>query len=206
MTDNRENWLNKFTKASSRHFVKAGFPLPGKVRCSIGFTSKGMKAKRIGECWSDLSSKDKTFEIFIVPTIDDSSRIADILTHELVHAAVGHDKKHGKVFKKCATTLGLTGKMTATEAGPDWHVWADPILEKLGPMPHAGLTDMKAPPRPPSDSANRHIKCECTCGVIFRTSRKVLSNIVDLRCPNADCDGAVSADRGEEPDDGGDND
>lgn len=199
----REEWMNAFTKAAKPSFVKTGYPLPDKVRCSIGFTSKGHKSKRIGECWSSKASKDGTFEIFIVPTEGDSSRIADILTHELVHAAVGLEAKHGKIFKKCATGLGLEGKMTATTAGPKWKEWAGPILAKLGPMPHASLNDMIAPPRPPSDSKNRHVKCECSCGIIFRTSRKTLAAVQDLRCPNADCDGVVEADRGEEIEDGG---
>ena len=87
---------------------------------TIGFTSAGQRGKRIGECWSDLASADGAFEIFIVPGIDDAARIAGILTHELVHAAVGLKAGHGAVFAKAARALGLEGKMTATTEGPEW--------------------------------------------------------------------------------------
>ena len=61
------------------------------------------------------------------------------MTHELAHCLFGPEEKHGKNFKAAVTKLGLEGKATATVAGPGWNAWADPILEKLGPIPHARL-------------------------------------------------------------------
>ena len=107
----REQWLNAFAKASRKHFKRIGAKLPTNVRISIGFTSGGARAKAIGQCWSHKASADQTFEIFIVPALDDASRIADILTHELVHVAAGIKAGHGHAFRKIATALGLEGKI-----------------------------------------------------------------------------------------------
>lgn len=192
--DTREAWLNRFIEAAKPQFEAAGYPIPANVRVSIGFPSAGRRGKAIGECWGTVSSKDGHFEIFIRPSLDNSSRIADVLTHELIHAAVGLDEKHGKVFKQLAIALGLEGKMTATVAGPKWHAWADPILKQIGPMPGAALADMRTIQK---KQTTRMIKCECdTCGLIFRAARKTLMGR-DLHCPDADCDGMIMIEGGE---------
>jgi hypothetical protein len=190
MTMTREEWLVAFTKRAKPHFEEAGYQVPENIRMSVGFPSTGRKGKRIGECWSSSASKDEVHEIFIHPTLDDSSRVAGVLTHEIVHAVVGLDKKHGPVFKACATAMGLEGKMTATTEGPEFHKWAGPILDILGPIPHGQLNTMVTS-RTPSESANRHIKCECSCGVKFRMSRTTIESMEGIRCPDAYCDGEI---------------
>jgi hypothetical protein len=89
------------------------------VRVAIGFTSRGAKAKAIGECWDNRLSADGHFEIFIRPDLAHApdampAQIAAILAHELVHAAVGIPAGHGKAFKRAALGLGLVGPMRAT--------------------------------------------------------------------------------------------
>jgi hypothetical protein len=186
----REAWLNKFKDAARPCFEDAGFPLPENVRVSIGFPSGGTRGRAIGECWSAVASKDGHFEIFLRPSIETDARIADVLTHELVHAAVGLEAKHGKPFKRCATALGLEGKMTATVAGDGWRKWALPILEELGPMPGAPLTEMK---KLGKKQTTRMLKCECSdCGFVFRTTRSHIgSHPEGLRCPAPECGGEV---------------
>lgn len=186
----REEWLNAFAKRAAPQFEEAGYPIPSNVRMSVGFPSTGRKGKRIGECWASSCSKDETFEIFIHPTLAESTRVAGVLTHELVHAAVGLDQKHGPVFKGCATKLGLEGKMTATTEGEAFHKWAGPILDVLGPIPHGELDSMGTG-RAPSESRNRHIKCECACGVKFRMSRTTIEAMEGIRCPDTFCDGHI---------------
>ena len=177
MHKTREQYMNAFIAKARTHFKRAGAPIPEKVRASIGFTSKGYRAKRVGECWDSGASGDATFEMFIVPTIDDPSTICGILTHELVHAAVGLAAGHGKEFKKIAVALGLEGKMTATTEGPKWHEWADPIIAKLGPLPHSRLQGHDGQKK----QTTRMIKLSCECGFSCRTAR---SNIVDdMICP-----------------------
>lgn len=186
----REAWLNEFTRRARPVFKKAGFPIPSNVRVSVGFTSHGARGKRIGECWADTCSEDGTFEIFITPQIGDASRIADIHTHELIHAAVGLECGHTGDFVKCMKAVGLIGKPTATTAGPDWHAWADPILESMGPLPHATL---KAGGNGKKKQSTRMIKCECdTCGFVMRTTATWIENAMgELRCPDPTCDGAM---------------
>lgn len=184
----REQWLQAFVAAARPAFEKAGAPLPKNVRVAIGFTSKGARGKRIGECWSSANSADGTFEIFIVPSIRDGSRVADILTHELVHAAVGIEAGHGPAFGKVARALGLDGKLTATVAGPGWRAWAEPILAKLGRLPHDELRSggLKSTPK---TQTTRMIKCVCTvegCGYQVRTTRKWLVEVGAPFCGNPD--------------------
>ena len=186
--ESREAWLNRFIVAAGPAFAEAGFPIPANVRASIGFPSTGRKSKRIGECWADVCSQDGHFEVFLHPALQsNTSRIADILTHELVHAAVGLEAKHGPIFRKCATALGLIGKMTATLAGPVWHKWADPILKELGPLPGANLGGMSsAPPK----QTTRMLKVTCSdCDLIVRASKKFAPILDGATCPSDDCDG-----------------
>jgi len=182
----REEWLQRFTEMSRPFFKDAGHPLPKKIRCSVGFPSKGARSKSIGECWASTATKDGVCEIFIRPSLqDNSSRIADVLTHELCHAALGHEEGHGKLFKRLATGLGLTGKMTATIAGPAWHSWADPIVKELGKFPGAKLDGILAGGK--KKQTTRMIKLECdSCDWTCRTSRAHIHGV--LSCPT-ECGG-----------------
>lgn len=212
MTQTREEWLNAFIAAARPKFEEIGFPIPAKVRASIGFPSAGGRSNVIGECWADTCSEDQTFEIFLHPGDADTARVAGTLSHELVHAAVGLDKQHGPVFKKAATALGHEGKMTSTTEGEAWFVWAQPILDALGPLPHARLASRRtatgrtptvvggtpsAPgglisSRPPAQT-NRHLKIECNeCGISLRGTRKQFDKAGPvLRCVNPSCDGEM---------------
>lgn len=184
----REQWLNDFAAAARPQFEAAGAPLPSNVRVSVGFPSTGRKGRRIGECWSDTCSADGRFEIFIHPTLAVSERVADVLTHELIHAAVGLAAGHGPDFRRVALALGLTGKMTATVAGPGWKAWAAPILEALGPIPHGSLNSAGNGQK---KQTTRMIKVVCQnaeCGFTFRTTRTWLEGR-SLQCPDVDCGG-----------------
>lgn len=182
----REAWLNEFTKRARPVFKRAGFPIPEKVRVSVGFTSHGARGKRIGECWDHSCSEDATFEIFITPLIGDASRIADIHTHELIHAAVGLECGHKGPFVKCMKAVGLDGKPTATVAGPNWHAWADRIVASLGPLPHA---ELRAGANGQKKQTTRMIKCACPeCGLIMRTTAQwIEATGGDMQCPDKNC-------------------
>lgn len=192
----REQWLNAFVTRARDVFTALGEPIPVQVRVSVGFTSSGARGKVISECWSEQRSRDATYEIFIRPTQDDASRVADILTHELCHAVVGLDVGHKAPFKRCAKAVGLEGKMTATVAGEAWHSWADPILADLGPLPHAALDD-----RLRKKQSTRLLKVECdACGVVARMTKKhILGN---MRCPHRGCKGRFVCDAMDDGDEG----
>jgi len=150
-----------------------------------------MKGKAIGECWGAGASKDGTFEIFLHPGRADTAEVATTLTHELVHAAVGLDAKHGPRFRKAAVALGLTGKMTTTTHGPDWFAWAQPIIDEIGPLPHAALEGRVSSSRGPAQK-NRHLKLTCnSCGISLRGTRKQIESVAYLQCVNPECDGEM---------------
>lgn len=196
----REEWLNAFVTRARDQFALVGAPLPEKVRVSVGFTSKGMRSNRIGECWHDAASADGHFEIFLKPSIVGDARMADILTHELAHAAAGIDAGHGPKFKRVAEALGLGGKMTATIATAKWYEWALPVLDDLGPMPYAEITGGTSTAKPKQKTLL--LKCQCDmCGFTARVTSKWISAALEnggtMRCPDNSCEGSLNHECGE---------
>lgn len=192
--ETREAWLLAFTNAARPMFKECGAELPEAIRVSVGHPSKGTRSNVIGECWSHANSADGAVEIFIRPTLQsDSSRMADVLTHELGHAALGVEEGHGPNFRRLMKRLGLTGKATATVAGPDWHSWADPILEALGPLPGASLSDA-ALAGGKKTQTTRYLKVICSmCEWQARVTAKHIEGRV-LRCPDDSCEGHLRKD------------
>ena len=189
--ETREQWLNAFVDAARPVFANAGYPLPDKVRASVGFTSGGRRGKSIGECWSDTASEDGYFEIFLRPSMQSDARICDVLTHELCHAAVGLSAGHGKAFKSCMTAVGLGGKATATTALAAWYAWALPVLEEIGPMPYGALTEGENSGKPKQKT--NLLKVECPdCGWLARVTSKHIEPHSHLNCPSPTCDGILS--------------
>lgn len=164
----RETWLNEALQLVRDHLtVTAGVTVPA-ARVSCGFPGGGSARKRIGECWNPLASADGTSELFMSPILGTAMDVLHVLVHEAIHAAVGTQHGHKGAFKQAALRAGLTGKMTATVAGPklaaEMVCWA----EKLGAYPHAALslTGRKK-------QGTRLIKCHCpTCGYTIRTTAK----------------------------------
>ena len=139
---NREDWLHDFAHAARPYFHALGRPLPATLRIGVGWSSGGGRATSgLGECYYGIASADGARAIIITPGrgMDDASRVADVLTHELAHAALPEGTGHRGPFKALVTGLGLEGPATATTAGPAWHAWADEIISELGPYPHAVL-------------------------------------------------------------------
>lgn len=163
--ETREGWLLAAVDLARPLFKDKGYTVPD-VRVSIGWPSvKALSAKnkRIGEAWCKSAASDKVAQIFITPWLEekpnDKQGILPTLVHELVHATVGNKEGHNKVFGKCARSIGLEGKLTATVAGKElldlcvvWH-------EKLGAFPHGKLNPSM---RPKAKQSTRLIKCQCT--------------------------------------------
>ena len=192
----REDWLNAFTEMARPEFERVKFPLPIKIRCSVGWPSTGRRSRRIGECWSNEASDDEHFEIFIRPNYQsDSVMMADILTHELCHTATPREG-HGKVFKQCATKVGLVGKMRSAGFPKDDTgmaqppQWAANILDVIGPLPGANLDGA---PMNVKKQTTRLLKMQCCdCGLTFRITQKYLVERDQLRCPDPNCEGDMS--------------
>lgn len=150
-----------------------------KIAVSIGHP----KSKRaLGECWSTSASDDKeTNAIFITPHENDSLRILDVLTHELIHAYDDNESGHRGRFALLARAVGLTGKLTATTAGPELKQKLEDIIDALGEIPHHKLDQSTRPKQ-----STRMLKIECEqCDFVFRASRTQISrlNPIDATCP-----------------------
>jgi len=142
----REDWLLRAVKELEAAVLRpAGFHAPSHVWASVGFPrgSRG-KAKAIGQCWPRISSADKTGHIFISPVLTDSSRVLDVLLHELGHDVVGCEHGHKKPFADFAKQVGLVKPWTATTAGEELGKTLALIVEVLGPYPHSALADIGA--------------------------------------------------------------
>ena len=121
--ETREAWLNDVAHRLAPIFQQLAAPLPARLRIAIGFTSGGQRSKRIGECWDNQCSEDRYFEIFIRPDLGQSKdlmpmQVAEILGHELVHAAVGIAAGRGREFRRVAKGIGLVDKWWRPRPAP----------------------------------------------------------------------------------------
>lgn len=177
--ETRESWLLEAIELFKPMFAAQGAKIP-EVRVSCGWPSTKALAKKraLGECWTPEAAKDGRAAIFISPYVSDSvapQGVLTVLAHELVHAVVGIEAKHGKPFKQLAQKIGLEGKVTAQVAGEDLLILFGEWVKDLGDYPHASLDALK---RPTKKQTSRMVKCECKkCGFTCRTTRKWLEEI-----------------------------
>lgn len=178
----REEWLRKVADRMTSKIEEAtGQKLPP-YRVACGFPSKmaipGKKGYRRGECWSAIASKDGHAEIFLSPLVDETETVAAILAHELIHACLPL-AGHKRPFQIAATKIGHVKPFTTACPTDDFWNWVRPILEDVGPYPHAALQPREAVGAPKKQK-NRMIKCECAeCGYTARVAKKWL----DLGAP-----------------------
>lgn len=172
----REQWLQTATaKMRGDLFAGQGYKVP-EVRVSVGFPSNSRGGKVIGQC--HYATADNVPQIFIHPSLDEGAKALDVLAHELVHATLGAGYGHRAEFKRCAESIGLTGKMTATEAGESLKVWLSDLVAEIGEYPHAKVS------LGGKKQSTRLIKCECeNCGYIARVSNKWIDDIGAPLCP-----------------------
>mgnify|MGYP003677205383 CR=1 FL=1 len=174
---NREQWLIAAADKLSA-VVFSSEIVPANIRYSCGWPGGGSKNSRIGECWYPGASADASHEIFISPTIADAVRVLDILAHEMIHAICGPEAGHKGPFKRVALKIGLTGKMTATTAGPELLETLESIASDLGEYPHAEMSTSGK-----KKQTTRMIKAECACGYTIRLSR-TWAQLVGATCPD----------------------
>ncbi len=183
MTDsNREAWLEKAIQKFGKDLFKpVGYTIP-KVRVSVGLPYGRGSKKAIGQHWVPEASDDKVGSIFISPTINYGVEVLGTLVHELVHASVGNQFKHGPKFRKCAVAVGLEGPMKATVAGDALTVEIKKIIKAIGKYPHAKLNLAM---RPTKKQTTRMLKVHCpTCDF---TCRAALTKIIASGVPLCGC-------------------
>jgi hypothetical protein len=177
----RENYLQTSIAWLSKHLFEVnGYTVP-QVKVSTGLPGGRGGKKAIGQHWSPQASTDQVGSIFISPTIDDTHQVLAVLVHELVHAVVGNEFKHGAVFSKCAKAVGLEGKMTCTTAGEYLTRSLKSLVEAHGTYPHSRLNLADSPIK---KQTTRMVKMECPeCGYIARTSQKNIEEHGPVQCP-----------------------
>lgn len=178
---NREAWL---TEASN--LIQATIIIPAiesthvdidkevKISVSIGHP----KSKNaIGECWIREASEDKqTNHIFITPHCNESVKVLDVLTHELIHSFDNCRDGHKGRFALLARKVGLEGKLTATKAGEELTEHLLDIIDVLGPIPHTKL-DESLGNKPKQKARMLSVFCE-PCEFRFSASRTQLERLV----------------------------
>lgn len=178
----REGWLQALTESLRPWYEEVGLTVPP-VHIGVGFTSKGARSTRVGECWHPDASDDGVPQVFIHPRYNDPENVAAVLVHELIHAALGPGAKHGPAFKRPALALGLGGRMTATVPTDALLDRLRPVLLDLGPYPHGALRPVAGTSSTGPKQTTRMRKAECPdCGYLVRTTQKWL-DIATPVCP-----------------------
>lgn len=175
---NREEWLIAALPKVKALLVNApNFKTP---LLSIGLPSTralSAKKKAIGECWSDRCTDTGQATIFISPVLDSPLEILAVLTHELIHAAVGTQCGHRGAFAAVARASGLTGKMTATIPGGELTRRLQAIADELGTLPHARLNARAVETeRKKQRTRQRLYECE-TCRQKIRAATNILQAV-----------------------------
>ena len=179
----RENWLIMATsKLNNGVFKQHGYEVPKDVKVSCGFPASGgrtgAKHQAIGTCHNRASSKAGVNEVYISPTQDDSIRVLDVLTHELIHAIDDCINGHKGLFRAIAVDVGLEGKMTSTHAGKELTKKLEKIVQELGEYPHAEVSTANK-----KKQGTRNIKIECSsCGFGWRASQTMIDRMTNATC------------------------
>jgi len=190
--NSRESYLRAATNELRPYFVKHGLILPDKIRFAIAFTSHGKKGKVAGECWHAGASDDGHHEIIIRADFADPAEVLGILVHELVHAALPPDVKHGKEFREAALRIGLEGPMRHAMPGAVLKERLNELASSLGLFPHARLNFDRVTlagevvADRPKKQGTRMLKAECLgagCGYTVRVAARWIKDCGPPHCP-----------------------
>lgn len=183
----REDWLARAIAKLRPWFSANGYEVPEAVRVSCGLPSGrafALKRRAVGEVWASTASRDKHFEIFVSPTLDEPVRVLATLLHELVHVAVGLSSGHRGKFTACARAVGLESPWTATEPSDEGAARLNALAVRLGKYPHGSLDKMRNGKK---KQGTRMIRASCLgCTYTLRATMTWL--LIGIpNCPNPDC-------------------
>jgi len=183
---NREAWLQAAVEKLKPIFLGKNLTIPD-LQVSVGWPSRNAlgRAKRtIGQCWDGATTADKKPQLFISPLLDDVTEPMGVLAtliHEIVHAVVGCDAKHGPKFHKAAKSVGLEGKPTSTHASEDLVIRMKQIAEELGAFPHSKIVPTEDKLK---KQTTRMKKCVCEeCGYVVRLAKRWMDEVGTPICP-----------------------
>jgi hypothetical protein len=155
-----------------------------RIKVSVGYApNTKANSNVIGCCLSSVCSGEGYNEIFISPTINDSSTVLATLAHEICHAIDDNKSGHRGEFARLARAVGLAGKLTATTAGDKLQPSIDEYIKIMGEIPHSAV-DLSSKPR----QKNRNLKVWCgSCGFKFNTSITQINHVIEtagcISCP-----------------------
>lgn len=193
--NSRDEWLRSATDELRPIFAAADVELPTNIRFSIAFPSTGRRSKRVGECWDPSASDDGYANVIIRADQADPVEVLGVLTHELVHAGVGNAAGHGKLFKRAALAVGLTGKMRSTTIGDRLRDDLTRIASVVGPLPHGKLNWDGLSDKPKKQTA-RMLKVWCpACDYVGRFAK---THLIETGPPLCPLHGLMVWDSGEE--------
>lgn len=182
--DTREAWL----VAAGRELRKVAFPdheIP-EFRISVGWPGgRGKKSSTVGQCWNTACADDGLAQVFISPVVKVELEVLRIMVHEMIHAFDNCEHGHRGTFLQIFRAVGMIGKATECEAGPDLSAKLVEIVALLGPYPHAALRSS----RPGSKvgekkQKSRQLLVKCSdCGYKARTTRQWLDDVGAPICP-----------------------
>lgn len=188
----REAWLRAATNELRPYFTKLGLTIPEAIRFSIAFTSQGKKAKVAGEVWPAEATDDGSCELIVRADFADPMDVLGILVHQLTHASLPPEAKHGKLFRDAALRLGLEGQMRNALPGAALRERLNDVAAGLGPLPHARLnfdrvtlSGIEVADRPKKQTT-RMLKAECLakgCGYTVRVAARWLADMGAPHCP-----------------------
>lgn len=167
---NRESWLGSLVDHYRPRFEGLTAPLPREVRVGVGFPrgSRGTGKAAIGMAYAPTLSADGASEVTVSPTLADPVEVAQVVIHELCHHACGCEHGHKQPFAALARPLGLAGKLTATVPSDELRAELAPLLDIMGPYPHARLSGGGRKPQ-----TTRMLKACCpNCGYTVRLTAK----------------------------------
>lgn len=129
--DDRTLWLAR-AQLEQRHYLEGlGLRSTKPVIITTGSTAK---PNVLGECYPS----DKSVALIVVSNrICKATTALHVLLHELIHAALPEDERHGVAFRAWAGCAGLVGPVGATKAGPGLLKRHWSLAKQLGPYPPA---------------------------------------------------------------------
>lgn len=184
-TNTREQWLNSAADTLIE-VVLTDKVIENKDRPPFRISVAPMGGKTLGLCHKREASQDGHNEIFTAANCDDSVKVLEILTHELIHAYDDCQSGHKNFFARAARKAGLEGKLTATTAGASLREVLTMIVDIQGEIPHA---ELKIKPKGKGRNNNRLV---CTfCDFKANVSKLQADKVNDndgRQCPSCDSD------------------
>jgi hypothetical protein len=180
----REDWLiDAGQRLRKQVFTDHDIPA---YRVSVGWPGgRGKKSSTIGQCWNASCSEDGIPQVFVSPVVKAEVEVLRVLVHEMIHVFDNCEHGHRGTFLQVFRAVGMAGKATECEAGPELAVILVEIVAELGPYPHAALRPSQRTGKVgEKKQTSRQLLVQCsTCGYKARTTRQWLDDVGAPICP-----------------------